>query len=148
MDTILSGRDILVVDDEPLLRKRLKRFLEDEGANVVTASTFEEGRNALASMPFDYAMFDVHLPDGLGVDLLDAAKGVICVIMTADGGWEIAVEAMKRGAADYMTKPFELEEVPLILGRCASAGRSRRSREHRMEMEAGGGDGEELFFGE
>ena len=148
MDTILSGRDVLVVDDEPLLRRRLKRFLEGGGANVVTASTFEEGRNALVSMPFDYAMFDVHLPDGLGVDLLDAAKGVICVMMTADGGWEIAVEAMKRGAADYMTKPFELEEVPLILGRCANAGRSRRSREHRMEMEAGGGDGEELFFGE
>ena len=148
MDTILSGRDVLVVDDEPLLRKRLKRFLEGEGANVIAAASFEEGRSALTSMLFDYAMLDVHLPDGLGVDLLDAASGVICVIMTADGGWETAVEAMKRGAADYMTKPFELEEVPLILGRCANARRSRRSREHRLEMEAGGGDGEELFFGE
>ena len=108
MDTILSGRDVLVVDDEPLLRKRLKRFLEGEGANVIAASSFEEGRSALTSMPFDYAMLDVHLPDGLGVDLLDAASGVICIIMTADGGWEIAVEAMKQGAADYMAKPFEL----------------------------------------
>lgn len=148
MDTILSGRDVLVVDDEPLLRKRLKRFLEGEGANVIAATSFEEGFNALRSMPFDYAMLDVHLPDGLGVDLLDAAKGVICVVMTADGGWQIAVEAMKRGAADYLAKPFELEEIPLILGRCANAKRSRRSREHRMEMETGGGDGEELFFGE
>jgi len=148
MDTILSGRDVLVVDDEPLLRKRLKRFLEGEGANVIAASTFEEGRNALTSMPFDYAMLDVHLPDGLGVDLLDAASGVICIIMTADGGWEIAVEAMKRGAADYMAKPFELEEVPLILGRCANAKRSRRSREHRMEMDTGGSDSEAIFFGE
>jgi len=147
MDTILSGRDVLVVDDEPLLRKRLKRFLEGEGANVIAVPSFEEGRSALTSMPFDYAMLDVHLPDGLGVDLLDAASGVICIIMTADGGWEIAVEAMKRGAADYMAKPFELEEVPMILGRCANAKRSRRSREHRLEMEAGGGDGEELFFG-
>ena len=148
MDTILSGRDVLVVDDEPLLRKRLKRFLEGEGANVIAAATFDEGREALSSMPFDYALLDVHLPDGLGVDLLDAAKGVICVVMTADGGWEIAVEAIKRGAGDYLAKPFELEEIPLILGRCASAKRIRRSREHRMEMEAGGGDGEELFFGE
>jgi len=87
-------------------------------------------------MPFDYALFDVHLPDGLGVDLLDYAKDKSFVVMTADGGWEIAVEAMKRKAADYMSKPFELQEVPLILARCAKAKRSRRSREHRIEMEA------------
>ena len=62
MDTILSGRDVLVVDDEPLLRKRLKRFLEGEGANVIAAASFEEGRSALTSMLFDYAMVDVYLP--------------------------------------------------------------------------------------
>ncbi len=148
MNSLLSGRDILVVDDEPLLRKRLSRFLEEEGAHVVSVECFAAAKNALSSMPFDYALFDVHLPDGLGVDLLDYAKDTSCVVMTADGGWEIAVEAMKRGAADYMAKPFELEEVPLILARCAKAKRSRRSREHRIEMEAGAGSGEGLFFGE
>lgn len=148
MNSLLSGREILVVDDEPLLRKRLARFLEEEGANVVSVGTFEEAKNALLSMPFDYGLFDVHLPDGLGVDLLDFAKDISSVVMTADGGWEIAVEAMKRGAADYMAKPFELQEVPLILARCAKAKRSRRSREHRIDMEAGTGSGDGLFFGE
>ncbi len=145
MNSLLSGREILVVDDEPLLRKRLARFLDEGGANVVSVGSFEEAKNALLSMPFDYALLDVHLPDGLGVDLLDFAKDTSCVVMTADGGWEIAVEAMKRGAADYMAKPFELPEVPLILARCAKAKRSRRSREHRIEMEAGSGEG--LFWG-
>jgi len=148
MNAFLSGREILVVDDEPLLRKRLTRFLENEGANVVSVETFEQSKNALSSMPFDFALLDVHLPDGLGVDLLDFAKDVSCVVMTADGGWEIAVEAMKRGAADYMAKPFELQEVPLILARCAKAKQSMRSREHRNEMDAGAGSSEGLFFGE
>ncbi len=148
MNSILSGREILVVDDEPLLRKRLARFLEEGGASVVSVGSFDEGKNSLSAMAFDYALFDVHLPDGLGVDLLDYAKDTSCVVMTADGGWEIAVEAMKRGAADYMAKPFELQEVPLILARCAKAKRSLRSREHRIEMEAGTGSGEGLFFGE
>ncbi len=148
MNALLSGREILVVDDEPLLRKRLARFLESEGSNVVAVSTFEEGKNALESMPFDYALFDVHLPDGLGIDLLEFAKGVSCVIMTADGGWEIAVEAMKRGAVDYTAKPFELQEIPLILARCANAKKSDRSRQHRLESMDGNDGGDSLFFGD
>lgn len=149
MNAILSGRDILVVDDEALLRKRLARFLESEGANVVAVSSFEEGKRALNSMSFDYAMLDVHLPDGLGIDLIEHANGVSCVTMTADGGVQLAVEAIKRGAADYLAKPFDLQEVPLILARCASALRSERSRAHRMKGSAEGGSGSDsLFFGE
>ena len=148
MNSLLSGRDVLVVEDEPLLRKRLSRFLKEEGAHVVSVESFTAAKKALSSMPFDYALFDVHLPDGLGVDLLDYSNDTSCIMMTADGGWEIAVEAMKRGAADYMAKPFELQEVPLILARCAKAKRSRRSQEHRVEMEAGTVSGEGLFFGD
>lgn len=147
-NAVLSGREILVVDDEALLRKRLVRFLGSEGANVVAVSNFEEGKRALSSMPFDYALLDVHLPDGLGIDLLQFADGVSCVIMTADGGWEIAVEAMKRGAADYMAKPFEIQEIPLILARCASAKRSDRSRQHRMAAAKTEQDGDSLYFGD
>ena len=147
MNTLLSGREILVVDDEALLRKRLVRFLESEGANVVSVSNFEDGKRALSSMPFDYALLDVHLPDGLGIDLLKFADGVSCLIMTADGGWEIAVEAMKRGAADYMAKPFEVQEIPLILARCASAKRSDRSRQHRIGTAKTKQGGDTLYFG-
>ncbi len=149
MKAFLSGRDILVVDDEALLRKRLARFLESEGASVVAVSTFEEGRRALESLPFDYALLDVHLPDGLGIDLIERAKGVSCITMTADGGVELAVEAIKRGAADYLVKPFDVQELPLILSRCASARKSKRSRDHRMKASGeAGSEGEALYFGD
>ncbi|MEM9157928.1 MAG: sigma-54 dependent transcriptional regulator, partial [Verrucomicrobiota bacterium] len=147
MSSLLSGREILVVDDEPLLRRQLARFLEKEGASVTSASTFEEGKNLFLDMSFDFAMCDVHLGDGLGLDLLEFASGVTVVIMTADGGWEVAVEAMKRGAADYVAKPFELQEIPLILARCEGAKRSDRSRQHRLKQE-NGGEGKDIFFGE
>lgn len=148
MNPLLSGREILIVEDETMLRKRLARFLEDEGALCSAFSTFEEGSNALESLSFDFALVDVHLPDGLGLDLLEKANGVSVVIMTADGGWETAVEAMKRGAADYIAKPFELQEIPLVLARCANVKRQDRTRQHRakqIEEEETGGS---IFFGE
>ena len=147
MNPLLSGREILIVEDETILRKRLARFLEEEGALCSAFETMEEGSNALDSLSFDFALIDVHLPDGLGLDLLEKASGVSVVIMTADGGWEIAVEAMRRGAADYIAKPFELPELPLVLGRCASTKRQDRKRQHReyqiVHEDTGGG----VFFG-
>ncbi len=147
MNPLLSGREILIVEDETILRKRLARFLEEEGALCSAFGTMEEGSNALDSLSFDFALIDVHLPDGLGLDLLEKASGVSVVIMTADGGWEIAVEAMRRGAADYIAKPFELPEIPLVLGRCASTKRQDRKRQHRerqiVHEDTGGG----VFFG-
>ncbi len=147
MNPLLSGREILIVEDETILRKRLVRFLEDEGGLCSAFTTFEEGKNALTSLSFDFALIDVHLPDGLGLDLLDFSSGVSVVIMTADGGWETAVEAMRRGAADYIAKPFELPEIPLVLGRCASTKRQDRKRQHREHQIASGDSGSGVFFG-
>tara|TARA_B110000037_G_scaffold219484_1_gene284764 strand:- start:158 stop:1549 length:1392 start_codon:yes stop_codon:yes gene_type:complete len=148
MNSLLAGREILIVDDENILRKRLARFLEGQGANVTALSTFTEGKNALESLSFDFALLDVHLPDGIGIDLLDLAKGVTSVIMTADGGVESAVEAMKRGAADYLSKPFDIPEIVIVLSRCAAARRSERSREHRQGSENAAAGEKEIHFGE
>jgi len=147
MNATLSGRDILVVEDEALLRKRLVRYLEKEGASCAACESLAEGRRALESMSFDYALVDIHLPDGRGLDLVGLAPGVSTIVMTADGGWQLAVEAMKRGAADYLGKPFELEELPLVFARCAKAKAQQRARRHRQQGAGVDEGGPEVVFG-
>ncbi len=148
---MLSGREILVVEDETMLRKRLAAYLEGQGAACTAVGTVAEGRNALQNLPFDYALIDVNLPDGLGLDLIEVARAqgdVPVVIMTADGGWQVAVEAMRRGAADYLAKPFDPQETPLALARAEAGRRQERLQRHRTrpaDTRTAGGEG--LFFG-
>jgi len=146
--SFLTGREILVVEDEALLRKRIVGFLTAEGAGATGCGTFEEGKNALEGMSFDIALMDVNLPDGLGIDLLPFCKGLDALIMTAEGGVDTAVEAIKRGAADYISKPFEIEELPLIIARCARKRSDDRLRERRNEVAPEGSEEGGLFFGE
>lgn len=144
----LLSSEILIVEDELMLRKRLVARLESEGAEVTVAGNVEEARNCLESMDFDFAMVDVHLPDGLGIDLLrdrSFSEDTAVVIMTAEGGVEIAVEAMRLGAADYLSKPFDMGELPLILGACKKARQADRIEQHRKRSEK---DSRTFFFGQ
>lgn len=150
MSSLLSGREILIVEDEPLLRKRLAAYLESQGAVCTAVGTVAEGRNALENLAFDYALMDVNLPDGLGLDLIEVAQeqgDIPVVIMTADGGWQVAVEAMKRGAADYLAKPFDPHETALVLARAESSRRQSRLKRHRNQPIAMGQADAGLFFG-
>ena len=95
----LSSVEILILEDEPLLRKRLAASLERYGAEVTVAESVQEARNCLESMDFDFAMLDVHLPDGNGLELLRSGAFVPdtgVIVMTAEGGVETAVEASKE----------------------------------------------------
>lgn len=151
MSTLLSGREILIVEDEVLLRKRLAAYLESQGAACTAVGTLEEGRNALENLPLDYVMADVNLPDGLGLDLIEVAheQGEIpIVIMTADGGVPVAVDAIRRGASDYLAKPFDPQEVPLVLGRAQSGRRESRLQRHRNLPTTQASSDEGLFFGD
>src|SRR5262245_11702663 len=105
-----SGLSILIVEDEPLLRKQLAAELERLGADVTAAATLEAARRLMAELPFDLALLDVHLPDGEGTALLREkgfSPNTSVIVMTADGGVAGAVEAMRLGALDYIVKPFE-----------------------------------------
>ena len=136
------------MEDEPLLRKRLAASLEGYGAEVTTAGSVQEARNCLESLHFDFALVDVHLPDGLGLDLLragDFAPDTAVVIMTAEGGVETAVEAMRLGAADYLSKPFDPGELPLILGACRKARQADRLEQHRRKLEK---ESRNFYFGD
>ena len=116
----LKGLSLLVVEDEPLLRRQLAAQLTKAGAEVAAADSLGAARQCLKDGQFDLALLDVNLPDGLGTDLLreqafPAATAVI--VMTANGAVAGAVEAMRLGAADYLVKPFDAGELPLVIAR-------------------------------
>jgi two-component system, NtrC family, response regulator AtoC len=142
----LSGLDILLVEDDLMLRRREAALLERLGAEVSSAETLEAARRLIATMPFDFAVLDVNLPDGLGTDLLKEkllGPETAVIIVTAHGAVSGAVEAMRLGAADYLVKPFETEELPLVLERARRSRQSARVEEHRRSDRAKEG----FFFG-
>jgi DNA-binding NtrC family response regulator len=127
----------LVLEDETLWRRRCAGFLESQGADVTAVGLVEEARNALEALDFDGLLLDVNLPDGFGTDLL--RDGVIppataVVVMTAEGGVSGAVDAIRMGAADYLTKPFDLEELPVRFMRARRVRRAERAEEHKREQ--------------
>lgn len=145
----LENAAVLVVDDEALLRRRLASFLERAGADVTQAGTLAEARAVAAGMPFDFVLLDVNLPDGRGTDLLREdlfGTGVSVLVMTAEGGVEGAVEAMRLGAVDYLTKPFDVQELPVRLERARRVRQQDRVEEHRRTQEEPGVT--EFFFGQ
>jgi DNA-binding NtrC family response regulator len=148
-DTPLAGLSVLIIEDEPLLRRQLVAHLEHLGADVTGAGTLAAGARFLGELSFDFALLDVNLPDGQGTSLLrdkvfSANTGVI--VMTADGAVAGAVEAMRLGALDYLVKPFEPAEVPLVIARAVRTRQTVRVEEHRRNDDRFSGAG--LFFGQ
>src|SRR3954469_8502757 len=112
---------ILVVDDEKVIRDMLADFLGMEGYVVRTA---EDGTSALGELEkghYDLVISDLKMPRMGGIQLLDAigktAPDALTVIMTGFGTVETAIDAMKRGAYDYVLKPFKLDEVVHVVQR-------------------------------
>src|ERR671926_744472 len=110
---------ILVIDDEEIMREILETLLTREGYQVRLASTAAEGLDLARAMPFDAAIVDVMLPGMDGIAALDELKKIdddLPVLMiTAFASVENAIAAMKRGAYDYITKPFKNDEVLVVL---------------------------------
>ncbi len=110
---------ILVVEDEPKMRRLLELQLAEEGFHAVTAADAETGLQILGKEPFDVVVTDFKLPGMSGLDFLHAVKRVNAelpvIIMTAYGTVESAVDAMKAGASDYVLKPFSLAELVLVI---------------------------------
>lgn len=130
----LNGLNVLVVDDEPLIRRQLTGSLERLGAEVLATDTLRAARQLAAENSFDFALLDVNLPDGQGTDLLKekafgANTGVI--VMTGNGGVSGAVAALRLGAIDYLPKPFEPDALALTLARAQQNRQSARAVEHQ-----------------
>ena len=110
---------ILVIDDEEIMREILETLLLREGYDVRLASNASEGLDLARSVPFDAVIMDVMMPGMDGITALDEIKKIdddLPVLMiTAFASVENAIAAMKRGAFDYITKPFKNDEVLVVL---------------------------------
>jgi DNA-binding NtrC family response regulator len=119
MPMLHNKMQVLIVDDELSIRESLKGWLQQDGYQVEAA---EHGSRALVMIKekhFDIALLDVKMPEMDGITLLQHIKeldpDMTVVMMTAYGAIQDAVEAMKKGAYDYLLKPFDLEELSLLL---------------------------------
>lgn len=113
------AESILVVDDELSMRRFFEVTLSREGYSVHTAESVATGKEAIARLRFDLLLSDIRLGDGQGLELLAACKDkdpeIPVIMMTAYASPETAVEAMKLGAVDYLTKPFNVDEVKVVV---------------------------------
>jgi len=116
--SVTSGH-ILVVDDDDRLRDLLKRYLTREGHDVTTARDAASARRFLETMAFDLIVLDVMMPGEDGLSLLSGIRPLIktpVIMLTARGQPEERIDGLKRGADDYLPKPFEPEELALRIG--------------------------------
>jgi two-component system, NtrC family, response regulator HydG len=137
---------ILVIDDEVAMQEVLRARLEAAGHHVTTEGTGQAGLGALDSADPDVAIVDVKLPDLTGLEVLErleaARPGLPVVLVTAHGSIDLAVDAMKLGARDFLTKPLDHDELASLL---RAVGREiderRRTRDVAANLE-----GEEATF--
>jgi two-component system, NtrC family, response regulator AtoC len=120
---------ILVVDDEEGLREIIVELLTLEGFEVDSVSTAEEAREKLALTVYDVLVTDLMLPGKSGVELMEETLArcpeTLVIMMTGHGTIETAVEAMKKGAYDYLTKPFKMIELPIMIRKGLQANKLR-----------------------
>ncbi len=111
----MTIKNILIVDDEPIIRNFLFELLASRGYAVATAENTKQAKQKIARHLYDCIISDMSMPDGSGLDVLKAAKArcstVPVLIITAYGTIENAVEATRLGAANYLTKPFSSEAL-------------------------------------
>ena len=122
----MSAR-ILVADDEDSLRWVLEKGLHQAGYEVTAVKDGAAAVRAVEAEPFDLVLLDVRMPGMDGLTALGKMRELrptaSIVVMTAHGTMETAIQAMQRGAYDYLTKPFDLDEVLLLAQRALEAGR-------------------------
>ena len=120
---MMNFLSILVVDDEPNIRKTLKISLEAEGHQVVAVGNVKESLSEASRRVFDLALVDLRLGTESGLELIPALHSACpdmrIVVITAYATIDTAVEAMRRGAFDYLAKPFTHDQVALLTRKIA-----------------------------
>jgi len=128
--------NILVIDDEPKMTSLICGSLEDLGHRVTTTTRPAEALRLIEAHSFDIVITDLSMPEISGMDVLDRARkrgGAEVIIITAYGTVQSAVTAMKKGAADYLLKPFSLDELELVIGRLVERQKLKSLSDHFQE---------------
>jgi len=140
-------RRVLVVDDDEGVRRMLSVMLKREGYLVTSVSGGKEALNALDSSGYDVVLSDVRMPDMDGLELLDEVienySDATVILMSAYGNVDSALEAIKKGAYDYISKPFKKDEVILVLKKAEERERLRTENKRlrkALGREVGFGD--------
>ncbi len=111
----VADKSLLIVDDDKAFCQRLARAMEGRGFTVATASSVAEGLAAIANAPPAFAVIDMRLADGNGLDIMSDLKGrradARAIILTGYGNIVTAVTAVKLGAFDYLAKPADADEI-------------------------------------
>nr|MBP9215987.1 response regulator [Agitococcus sp.] len=110
-------KNILIVEDEVLIRTGLRRLLQRHQYQVSEAGSVHEATNNFRLDEFDLIITDLRLPGELGTSLIELAKPTPVLIMTSFGTMKSAVDAMKQGAVDYISKPFDHDEMIISVAR-------------------------------
>jgi DNA-binding NtrC family response regulator len=108
---------VLVVDDDLIVQDSVKCLLDTDGYDVATAATGEEALSRLAHHGFDVVVSDIKMPGLTGLDVLERSRVLTprpgVVLMTGYATLDTAIEALRRGASDYLLKPFEVDDLRL-----------------------------------
>ena len=131
---------VLIVEDEPLLGRNMRIFLERQGYQAVHVDSVTAGHKKYEELHPDIVLVDHNLPDGTGLSLIkkirEDDRWTKLVMITAHGGVDLAVTAMKGGADDYLTKPVALEEISILCGKLLEQGRLQGSLAYFTSKEA------------
>ncbi len=129
----MSAR-ILVIDDESSMCSFMEIMLGKEGYSVDTANSGEEGLSFLKQKDYDLVIADLNMPKMSGLDVLREVKTFKSkqdlIVMTAYASVDTAIEAMKRGAVDYITKPFKIDEIKLVIEKSINRTRLIKENQH------------------
>jgi len=121
---------ILVVDDEPSIRSLFSKYLTNAGYFLKEASCLKEAKEAIKSLQFNAVLLDMMLPDGNGIDwikdLRETSPDVAIIVITGGGDIPVAVEAIRRGADNFLTKPVNLADLDIFLRKSLELQRLRR----------------------
>ena len=116
---------ILLVDDDDVFRERLARALRDRGLAVSEASSHEEALATIADRAMSYALVDLRLPSGSGLDIVRAlrerSRETVVIVLTGYGSIATALEAVRLGAAHYLTKPAGADDILASFARVTGA---------------------------
>ena len=125
-----AGRTVLIAEDEANMRRVLSALLARDGFRTLEAADGEAALESLAREPVDAILTDLRMPKMNGLELLEVVRrrhpDIPVVMLTAHGTVGSAVEALKRGAFDYLTKPFDPDEIRQVMDKAVSTRRLAR----------------------